>query len=181
MDSFENLMGTLLEREGYWVKTSFKINLTKAEKVKIGRPTTPRWELDLVAYKPGQNELLIVECKSFLNSAGVSFWSVVGKNEKGAKCYKLFNEPKTLTGIKRRLIQQLTATGACFKKPDVKLCLAAGKIRNGENRQLLQAHFDKKGWLLFDQEWLKEKLEEYSKSDYENDVAAIVTKLMTAK
>jgi hypothetical protein len=51
MDSFETLVGSLLEKDGYWVRTAMKVDLTKEEKRKIGRPSTPRWELDLVAYK----------------------------------------------------------------------------------------------------------------------------------
>ena len=33
MDSFESLVATLLGREGFWVRSSFKVELTKAEKV----------------------------------------------------------------------------------------------------------------------------------------------------
>lgn len=178
MDSFENLMATLLEREGYWVTTSFKVNLTKAEKVKIGKPTTPRWEIDLIAYKAGTNELLLVECKSFLNSSGVSFASLTGKNEKVAKKYKLFKYPKLLSVVRNRLVKQLIASQTCLNKPTVKLCLAAGKIKNEENKNSIKSYFDEKGWLLFDDFWLKEKLKELAGSDYENEVAAVVTKLM---
>lgn len=51
MDSFESVVSTILERDGYWVKSTFKVGLTKEEKREIGRPSSPRWELDLVAYK----------------------------------------------------------------------------------------------------------------------------------
>ena len=47
--------------------------MTKAQKREVGRPSTPRWEIDLVAYKAAKNELLAVECKSFLDSTGVIF------------------------------------------------------------------------------------------------------------
>jgi len=50
MNAFEALIALLLRRQGYWVQTSFKVKLTKAEKRRIGRPSSPRWELDLVAY-----------------------------------------------------------------------------------------------------------------------------------
>jgi len=36
--------------DGYWVRTSVKVDLTKEEKVQIGRPSSPRWELDIVGY-----------------------------------------------------------------------------------------------------------------------------------
>ena len=56
MDSFETLVGSLLEKDGFWVRTSVKVELTAEEKRKIGRPSSPRWELDLVAYKAKSNE-----------------------------------------------------------------------------------------------------------------------------
>jgi hypothetical protein len=94
MDSFENLMAILLEREGYWVTTSFKVDLTKSEKIKIGKPTTPRWELDLIAYKAGPNELLIVECKSFLNSIGVTLTQFLEEMKRGLKNISCSITPK---------------------------------------------------------------------------------------
>ena len=72
MDSFESIVRTIFESKGYWVKTSFKVKLTKEEKRKIGRPTSPRWELDVVAYKGGSKEILVIECKSYLDGLGVS-------------------------------------------------------------------------------------------------------------
>jgi len=38
----------------------------------IGRPSSPRWELDIVAYSGRDNLLLVVECKSRLDSQGVN-------------------------------------------------------------------------------------------------------------
>jgi hypothetical protein len=50
----------LLRRDGYWTATSVKVELTKEEKRKINRPSSPRWEIDVVAYKGSTNELLAV-------------------------------------------------------------------------------------------------------------------------
>lgn len=61
MDAFEAVVATVLERDGFWVRTSFKVNLTKDDKIAIGRPSSPRWELDIVGYRPGDNLLRIVE------------------------------------------------------------------------------------------------------------------------
>jgi hypothetical protein len=47
--AFEQVIAELLWRNGYWVQTSFKVELTKLEKIKIGRPSSPRWEIDIVA------------------------------------------------------------------------------------------------------------------------------------
>lgn len=73
MDSVESVVATLLGREGFWVRSSFRVELTKAEKVEIGRQSSPRWELDLVAYRALTNELIIVECKSYVDSIGVAY------------------------------------------------------------------------------------------------------------
>jgi hypothetical protein len=42
MDAFEGVVSEILWREGYWVQSSLKVDLTKEEKVAIGRPTAPR-------------------------------------------------------------------------------------------------------------------------------------------
>lgn len=64
MDAFERVVASLLEREGFWIRSSLKVELTKAENVEIRRPSSPRWELDVVGYRASDNEFRIVECKS---------------------------------------------------------------------------------------------------------------------
>jgi hypothetical protein len=44
MDAFEQVVAEILWTQGYWVRTSVKVNLTKAEKVHIDRSSSPRWE-----------------------------------------------------------------------------------------------------------------------------------------
>ena len=46
------------------------MELTKEEKREIGKPSMPRHEIDILAYKPAQSELMWVECKSYLDSTG---------------------------------------------------------------------------------------------------------------
>ena len=64
MDAFEQLVSEILWMVGYWARTSVKVDLTKEKKVLIGRPSSPRWELDIVAYSGRDNTLRVVECKS---------------------------------------------------------------------------------------------------------------------
>jgi hypothetical protein len=59
MDSFEAVVAAIFQRQGYWTQTSVKVELTKAEKVAIKRPSSPRWELDVVGYRGASNELLV--------------------------------------------------------------------------------------------------------------------------
>ena len=104
MDAFESLIETLLNREGYWTDSNLKVELEKAEKRKIGRPSSPRWELDVVGYQGNSNELLVVECKSYLDSRGVLFRN--GKFSNPSR-YKLFTERTTREVVLGRLEEQL--------------------------------------------------------------------------
>lgn len=139
MDAFESLVAMLLRHEGYWVTPSFKVKLTKGEKRKIGTATMPRLELDLIAYKGATNELLVVECKSFLDSAGVRYRGFDGSSARDAKRYKLFNSAKIRQIVFHRLQEQLIETGACGLSPTIHLSLAAGKIVSDSDRIAAQA------------------------------------------
>ncbi|WOH50559.1 hypothetical protein [Bradyrhizobium sp. sBnM-33] len=133
MDAFEQVVAEILWIEGYWVRTSVKIELTKNEKKTIGRPSSPRWELDIVAYSGRDNVLRVVECKSYLDSLGVQAQGF-DPESKNATRYKLFNDDVLRETVFGRLAQQFTAAGLCRPSPEIKLCLACGKI-NEKGRQ----------------------------------------------
>jgi hypothetical protein len=176
VDSFEAVVAAILQRQGYWTLTSVKVDLTKEEKREIGRHSSPRWELDVVAYRGRDNEIRIVECKSFLDSPGVEVGAFDGSSKEAEKRYKLFCEDTLRKVVFRRLEAQLVSNGFCAKKPKIKLCLAAGKIRGDETA--LQSHFERKGWLLFGPSYIRQELVKLRDSGYENNVAAVVTKLL---
>ena len=176
MDSFESLIKTLLEREGFWVRSSFKVSLTKADKQAIKRPSCPRWEIDLVAYRAAGNELRLIECKSYLDSLGVRFTSLSGKD--GSEHYKLFTDSNLRAVVVNRLTAQLVQAGSCLPDPRVTLCLAAGKIKNDRDCENLAQLFKNNDWLLWDDQWICKALREMSNDSYENDVASIVAKLL---
>jgi hypothetical protein len=178
MNAFEKLVGMTLEREGYWVRFGVKVDLSKEEKRAIDRPSSPRWELDIVAYKGEANKLLVVECKSYLDSRGVSFKAVYGKDIQASQRYKLFVESKLRQVVLNRLVAQLRATGACAPSPKVILCLAAGRVVSGQDRRNLKEHFEKRGWLFWDDEWLRDALARVAERGYEDDVSAVVAKLL---
>ena len=89
MDAFEQVVAEVLWREGYWVRTSVKVELTKEDKRAIQLPSSPRWELDVVAYRARDNHLKVVECKSYLDSPGVRLRAFDPLNDKDASRFKL--------------------------------------------------------------------------------------------
>jgi hypothetical protein len=177
VDAFEQLVSEILWMDGYWVRTSVKVDLTKEEKRAIGIPTAPRWELDIVAYRGRDNLLRVVECKSYLDSKGVRITGFDGSNEKEAGRYKLFNAPELRRVVFNRLGLQFAASGACRPDPEIRLCLACGKVSEAGRAQL-QARFNAEGWDLWDEPWLREKLGQMAMLGYENQVSAVVAKLL---
>jgi len=178
MDAFEQLVSEILWMEGYWVRTSVKVELTKKEKRAIGRPSSPRWELDIVAYRGKDNLLRVVECKSYLDSRGVALRAFDGNDALSAKRFKLFGDVGLRNVVFNRLRKQLVASGACAPRPKVKLCLACGRIASDSDREGLHRHFAQKGWDLWDEPWLRERLRVMSDRGYENQVSAVVAKLL---
>lgn len=177
MDSFEQIVSEILWMQGYWVQTSLKVQLTAEEKREIGRHSSPRWELDIVAYKARENILRVVECKSFLDSIGVRAWGFEGGREIHQKRYKLFNDSTLRAVIFRRLRIQLAESGACLPNADLRLCLAAGKVREPD-RAWLHEHFKSQNWDLWDEPWLRSQLRAMSEQGYENQVSSVVSKLL---
>jgi len=176
VDAFESVVAAILQRQGFWTLTSVKVELTKEEKRAIGRHSSPRWELDVVAYRGKDNEIRVVECKSFLDSPGVECGAFDGSNKDAEKRYKLFCEDTLRRVVFGRLEQQLVSGGFCARNPTVRLCLAAGKIRGDET--WLKGHFDSRGWLLFGPAYIRQELKKLRDSGYENSVAAVVTKIL---
>lgn len=165
----------LLRRDGYWTATSVKVDLTKEEKRLIGKASSPRWEIDVVAYKGSVNEILAVECKSFLDSIGVKFCNGQFDPE---TTYKLFCNEMLRDTVLNRLKLQLSESGACAKNPRAQLCMAVGHIASRTDRIELKRYFEMHGWRLFDEAWINEKLHDAADTSFENDIAHVVAKLL---
>ena len=75
--------------DGYCVRTSVKLGLTKEERVRIGRPSSARWKLDIVGYSGRDNVLCVVECEGYLDSRGVVLRAFDGPDAKSAEHCKL--------------------------------------------------------------------------------------------
>ncbi|MEA1648784.1 hypothetical protein UAJ10_07110 [Nitrospirillum sp. BR 11164] len=178
MDAFEQLVGDILRMQGFWVHTSMKVDLSPEDKRKIGRPTSPRWELDVVGYRGSDNVLQVVECKSYLDSKGVQAASFMEAELGQGGRYKLFNEALVREVVFNRLAAQLVELKACRENPEVKLALACGKFSTNTDRNTVRDLFDTQGWTLWDEVWLKDNLRAMAKSRYQNQISAVVAKLL---
>jgi hypothetical protein len=174
MDAFEHLVSEILWEKGFWVRTSVKVDLTKEDKLRIGKLHTPRWEIDIVAYSGRDNVLRVVECKSFIDSGGVS-----AKFFRAAysKPFKLFTDDTLRETVRARLIEQFVSSGACKPEPKVILCFAAGHIAGENDRAWIRNHFDENKWELWDETWLIEGLTSIAANGYANQVSSVVAKL----
>lgn len=178
MDSFERIVASILDRQGFWTRTEVKVELTKQEKREIGRPSSPRWEIDVVGYKASTNEIRVVECKSYLDSTGVAAKDVIDPLSPYSGRFKLFHEHRTRKTVLNRLALQFEEAGLCQSRPTITLCLAAGNVRNQSDLGLLHRHFDSRGWVLIDPESIRAELQLLGKSGYENSVAAVTAKIL---
>lgn len=177
MDHFESIISTLLEAEGYWVRRSFKVNVTKEEKCQIGKPTIPRPEIDLLALCFSKNEVLALEAKSFLDSPGVKLAQLKEKHEVPEGRYKLFTSERYRSVVLSRLLQDLIACDMANSDTKISLGLAAGKVYQGQSGPIREFMAEKK-WLFWSPEDIKQKVTALAERGYENDPAIITAKIL---
>ncbi|MEN6434700.1 MAG: hypothetical protein ABFD14_12150 [Anaerolineaceae bacterium] len=183
MNAFESVIASLLEHEGFWTKLNYKVELTKDDKKNINRPSSPRWEIDVIGYQPQTNILRVVECKSFLDSGGVkliSFDRGISANTQHLKLFKLFNEDKLREIVFDRLSSQLVDKKLCNSSPKIELWLAAGKIYQ-QDVEPIKKLFSEKGWFLWTPEDIRERTEKLVNSGYDDSTVTIVSKLLKKK
>jgi len=180
MDSFEILVGKLFEVEGYWLTYNYRINLSREDKKRLGKSTMPRPEIDILAYKPSINQLLIIECKSYLDSTGVSinaFRAV--KKMKGPKSIRVFSDNVFKTLIVKRLITQMMTDGLLSKVPKVKIGLICGKMKPSEKGDVEEL-FRKNDWLLWTPQVVSKKIRALALRGHENHLATYIVKILAA-
>jgi hypothetical protein len=181
MDAFEEIVARMLWEEFYWTIIGYKVNLSKQKKYELGKSSLPRPEIDILAYKTKENKLLWVECKSYLDSRGVVAEHLMQEDDTGKGRYKTFTWPSYRRIVTEGLVKQVVDIGLTNPNPTINYCLVAGKIATQKDREILHHFFSGKGWILYDDEWLKERLERLAQKSYENDVAIIVAKLFARK
>lgn len=177
MEYFENMIKTLLEWEGYWVRQSFKVNLTKQEKREIGKPSIPRPEIDMLAFKPEAQEMLVIEAKSHLDSPGVRLGDLQKKCKIPEGRYKLFTCTNYRNIVFNRLKQDLRNRGMIQDDIRIKLGLVAGKIYQGRSEEI-RAYVESNGWFFWSPEDVRKRVNDPAVKDYENDPIVITAKIL---
>jgi len=178
MNAFEHIAARFFEAQGYWTRIGLKIILTKEEKRAIENPSMPRPEVDVVAFKPGPNELLIVECKSYLDSYGVCVENFIGERAVHKDRLKLFTRGKLRHVVTEKIITQLRDEHLLLpKNPKIRYGLVAGKIKTGHEAKLRDIFTDN-GWLLVTPGELAQGLRKFADQGYEDEIVTMVVKIL---
>ena len=182
MNAFEDIVGRYLEEEGYWVRHSVKLNISKQDKVALERHTMPRPEIDIVALNVRKNELLLLEVKSFLDSYAVNYYEIIGEDKDAEKYdrYKLLTNGKFREIVTSQLKKEYVEKGLITDHVKVRYGLAAGKIHSGHEGLLIK-YFSEHGWELIRPAQIKETLKKFSDKGYEDDLVTVTAKLIMRK
>lgn len=180
MHAFEDLVARLLRREGFWIRHSVKVDLTPLDKERLGKPSLPRPELDLIAYRPKGKVLALIECKSYLDSPGVSIAAFNGNNPKFGERFRLFTDDAFREVVTERVLEQLAGSGAVPPSPKVQYWLIAGHIAPQSVTPLYDLFEARQDWFLRDRTWIADSLLAMRKDAYEDDIVTMAMKLSAA-
>jgi hypothetical protein len=125
-------------------------------------------------YTP-KNELRAIECKSYFDSYGVNRKELDPSTE--TSNYKLFRESETRRVVLSRLHSQFVERGLIPKDASVRLAMVAGKTRPADVASIVSL-FEERGWIYQGKDWLSDQLKRLAGASYENDVAAVVAKIL---
>jgi len=176
MDHFESLIATLLEADGYWVRRSFKVDVTNDEKRRAGKASMPRPEIDLLALDFRHNRVIAFEAKSYLDSPGVKLEHLAKRHDVAAGRYKLFTSKRHRDIVLGALHRQLIAQGMANSRTEIELGLAAGKVYRKQSDEV-RAALEARGAIFWSPEEIREKVVALAKRGYENDPVVIAAKI----
>lgn len=180
MNSFENIISGLFRADGYWTAIGYRVEMTRGQKRQAGKPSMARPELDILAYKGKTNELIWVECKSYLDSRGVTYASFTESSHQGYKRFKSFNDDMYREVISSALIDQVVRDGLTQPNPTLHYCLVAGKVQSPGDSEKIAALFSQRGWMFYDIAWIYAGLKSLAESRYEDDITMMVAKILQA-
>ena len=177
MNAFENIVTQYLEETGHWVRQSVKVDISKEDKQRLDSPSLPRPEIDLVALNVEENELLLIEAKSLLDSRGVRFDGVSGNNTRLAKRYRLFTDDRFRKIVTDKLRQEYLKKGLINENTRINYALAAGNIYANDEPKISE-YFEERGWKLFSPEKIKDVIKKLSEKGWEDNLVTITAKLI---
>jgi len=157
IEKFENIVATLLEEEGFWVRRGFKVNVSLEEKKQIGKQSSPRPEIDMLAFHLGRNEVLALDVKAYLDSPGAKLAQLQEVHEVPAGRFKLFTSERYRQIVLSRLKQDLVALGMANAETSVKLGMVAGKVNQGQS-EAIREHMSERQWLFWSPDDVKAKV-----------------------
>jgi hypothetical protein len=178
MDAFEHVVAEIFWNEGYWVRTSVAVELSKQQKRDLSNPSMPRPEIDIVAYRACDNHILALECKSYFDSNGVTHAEVSG--QKASRTYKMFRNSQLRTMVLDQLRNQLTEQGFCCLDATVQPGMIAGKIYREDEQELVE-FFENNAWFFRGPGRVRERLSKQAAVGYTNQISTVVTKILLRK
>lgn len=177
MDYFESICKTLLEDEGYWVRQSYKVELSKEQKRKLGKPSLPRPEIDLLAFNHQKNELIIFEVKSFFDSSGVKLKDIQHTHKFPEGRFKLVTCENYRKIIEDNVIKELVTKGLVSNKIQPKLGLIFGKVRTSDGEKI-KSFCEEKNWFYWSPDDVQNRVKNLALKGYENEPSVITAKIL---
>jgi len=177
MDYFESICKTLLEDDGYWVRQSYKVELTKEQKQQLGKPSLPRPEIDLIAFNYEKNELLILEVKSLFDSQGVKLEDLEKEHQLPEGRYKLVTCALYRGLVELQVKEQLTAVGLVHAETKVRFGLIFGNIRTSDDEGI-RNFCSRKGLFYWSPDEVRGRVKSLSSKGYENEPSVITAKIL---
>ncbi|MCV2350233.1 hypothetical protein [Paucibacter sp. Y2R2-4] len=157
IEKFENIVATLLEEEGFWVRRGFKVNVSLEEKKQIGKQSSPRPEIDMLAFHLGRNEVLALDVKAYLDTPGVKLAQLQEEHEVPAGRYKLFTSERYRQIVLTRLKQDLIGLGMANAETQVLLGMVAGKVNQGQS-EAIREHMNERAWMFWSPDDVKARV-----------------------
>ncbi len=177
MDHFESIICTLLESKNYWVRQSFKVEISKEDKREIGKHSIPRPEIDLLGFNFSENRVLALEVKSFFDSYGVRLNALQEEFAIPQGKYKLFTCSSYRKIVIRKLKQQLIESGMANTETRIQLGLAAGNVYRNQKEEVRE-HLNSQGFVFWSPREIKRMVEKLASQGYENNAAVITAKIL---
>jgi hypothetical protein len=176
MDAFEHIVGLYLQEKNYWTRHSVKVDLTKEDKAEIKLPTIPRPEIDLVAYNPVSNTLILIEAKSYLNSSGVTIGGLNGTDNKTKDRYRLLNNKTYQNVVTKRLVESFKKNKIIKKDTKVKYALAAGHVQTKSSIAVAK-YLETNGYIYFAPDDIKQTIKNLANRGWDNNIITVTAKL----